>query len=100
MSKPYSFLTILSAVMILGLSPIGSDAATTAKDITMVDVNKAQWGPLKVEGLPAGAEISVLRGDLGKGGAEILLRFPPGYKVPNHNHTSDETYVGWRGSSR
>ena len=33
-----------------------------------------------------------------KGEAEILLRLPPGYKVPNHSHTSDEVYVWLSGA--
>jgi len=39
-----------------------------------------------------------LRGDLGKGGAEILVRVPANYTVPNHSHTSDELYVWLKGA--
>lgn len=67
-------------------------------DQTIVDVDKAVWAPLTVEGLPDGGEIAVLRGDLSKGEAEILLRLPSGYKVPNHTHTSDELYVWLAGA--
>jgi gentisate 1,2-dioxygenase len=42
-------------------------------------------------------EISVLRGDLSKGGAEILLRTPARYVIPSHSHTSDEVYVWLKG---
>jgi hypothetical protein len=97
MLKFCSFLIILTAMMIVGLSPTANVAADTATDTTIVDVHKVQWGPLKVAGLPAGAEIYVMRGDLAKGAAEILLRFPAGYNVPIHNHTSDETYVWLEG---
>jgi quercetin dioxygenase-like cupin family protein len=62
-------------------------------DQTIVDIGRVAWEPLRLDGLPPGAEIAVLRGDLAKGGAEILLRFPPGYAVPVHSHTSDELYV-------
>lgn len=68
------------------------------KDQTIVDISKVVWGPLDVEGLPKGGEIAVLRGDLAKGDAEVLLRFPPGYKVPNHSHTSDEVYMWLSGA--
>ena len=68
------------------------------KDQTIVDIAKVVWAPLKLEGLPPGAEIAVLRGDLAKGDAEILLRFPPRYKIPNHSHTSDEVYVWLSGA--
>ena len=40
----------------------------------------------------------MLRGELAKGGGEILLRTPPKYVVPNHSHTSDEVYVWLKGS--
>ena len=59
-------------------------------DQTIADVGKVEWQPLKLEGLPAGIEIAVLRGDLGKGGGEILLKLPANYIVPNHSHISDE----------
>ena len=74
---------------------VGSNAnpLSFGKDQTIVDIGKVVWGPLDVEGLPKGGEIAVLRGDLAKGDAEVLLRFPPGYKVPNHSHTSDEVYM-------
>src|SRR3954451_23033498 len=62
-------------------------------DQTIADIDKMEWAPLKLEGLPKGIEIAVLRGDLAKGGGEILLRTPPRYVVPNHSHISDEVYV-------
>lgn len=62
-------------------------------DQTIVDIGKIAWAPLDVEGLDPGAEIAILRGDLSKAGSEFLLRLPPGYVVPSHNHTSDEVYV-------
>lgn len=67
-------------------------------DQTIADIGKMEWAPLKLEGLPAGIEIAVLRGDLAKGGGEILLRTPPKYVVPNHSHTSDEVYLWLKGA--
>ncbi len=67
-------------------------------DQTIVDIDKMVWAPLEVEGLPSGAEIALVRGDLSKGEAEAFLRLPAGYKVPNHTHTSDELYVWLRGA--
>lgn len=67
-------------------------------DQTIVDIGKIAWAPLEVEGLEPGAEIAVLRGDLSKAGSELLLRLPPGYVVPSHNHTSDEVYVWIKGA--
>jgi hypothetical protein len=67
-------------------------------DQTIADIGKMEWPPLKLEGLPPGIEIAALRGDLAKGGGEILLRTPPKYVVPNHSHISDELYVWLKGS--
>jgi quercetin dioxygenase-like cupin family protein len=67
-------------------------------DQTIVDLTKIVWTPLELDGLAPGVEIASLRGDLAKGEAEILLRIPAGYKVPNHTHTSDELYVWLQGA--
>jgi quercetin dioxygenase-like cupin family protein len=67
-------------------------------DQTIADIGDVEWAPLRLDGLPPGIEIAVLRGDLAKGGGEILLRTPPRYVVPNHSHTSDEVYVWLRGA--
>jgi len=63
----------------------------------IADANRLEWAPLKLEGLPPGAEIAVLRGDLSKGPSELLLRIPADFTVPNHSHSSDETYVWLKG---
>jgi quercetin dioxygenase-like cupin family protein len=66
-------------------------------DQTIIDLNKVvEWGPLELAGFPPGAEIVVLRGALAHG-SELLVRVPAGYLIPNHNHTSDETYIFLRG---
>lgn len=65
---------------------------------TIIDLKKVIWQPLKVKGLPSGAEISVLRGKLATGSSESLLRLPAGYKMPSHNHSSDELYVWMEGT--
>lgn len=96
-------LPLMAMVMLLtiSVSPIthahelGSNKKPLAygKDQTIIDLEKLVWSPLKVEGLPEGAQIAVLRGDLGKGDSEIILKIPAGYKVPVHTHTSSETYI-------
>ncbi len=45
-------------------------------DQTIVDLSKITWEPLNVAGLPSGAEIAVLRGDLVTGGSESILKLP------------------------
>lgn len=67
-------------------------------DQTIVDITKVVWEPLVVDGLAPGAEIAMLRGDLGAGDSQFLLRLPPNYYVRNHSHTSDETYVWIKGA--
>jgi quercetin dioxygenase-like cupin family protein len=92
---------------LLATAPIAAKAADAAApkgffsfgpDQTIADIGKVEWQPLKLDGLPPGIEIAVLRGDLAKGGAEILLRLPANYTVPNHSHTSDELYVWLKGA--
>ena len=68
------------------------------QDKTIADIGRMEWQPLKLEGMPPGIEIAPLRGDLAKGGGEVLLRLPPNYTVSNHSHTSDELYVWLKGS--
>ena len=67
-------------------------------DQTIADIGKLDWSPLTLDGFAPGIEIAVLRGDLTKGGAEIVLRTPPSYVVPSHSHTSDEVYVWMKGA--
>jgi quercetin dioxygenase-like cupin family protein len=92
--KPFLFFILLfitfsaSAHEATNLKPLVFGA-----DQTIVDLTKLVWGPLKVEGLEPGAEIALLRGDLGKDHSESILRLPPGYTLRQHTHTSDELYV-------
>src|SRR5438270_13501132 len=74
----------------LAADPLPKGFSSFGPDQTIADVGKVEWQPLKLEGLPPGIEIATLRGDLGKGGGEILLRLPANYTLPNHSHTSDE----------
>src|SRR5436305_1654984 len=60
----------------LAADPLPKGFSSFGPDQTIADVGKVDWQPLKLEGLPPGIEIATLRGDLAKGGAEILLRLP------------------------
>ena len=100
-------LCLIVAGTLHAIVPMAANAADTVSpkgflsfgpDQTIVDIDKVEWQPLKLEGLPPGIEIAALRGDLAKGGGEILLRVPANYTVPNHSHTSDELYVWLRGA--
>jgi len=88
---------LLSAVTVFADNP-GSNKQPLSfgSDQTIIDLNKIEWGPLELDGFEPGAEVAVLRGDLATA-AEALIRLPAGYTVPNHTHTSDETYVWIKG---
>lgn len=92
------FPIIVYADQSMQKSDANSFPLTHGLDQTIVDINTIEWQPLKVEGLPDGAEISVLRGNLETGMSESVLRLPTGYHVPVHNHTSDEVYVWLQGT--
>ena len=64
---------------------------------TLIDLKKIVWEPLKGEGIPPGARIATLHGDLAAGGGELLVYLPANYTFPNHSHTSDELYVWIQG---
>ena len=78
------------------------DYATSAKPLafgpsqTIIDLNKVEWAPLELEGWAPGLEYVLLRGDLDHG-SDNIFRTPAGYLIPNHNHTSAETYVWLQG---
>jgi quercetin dioxygenase-like cupin family protein len=66
----------------------------------IIDLNRVHWAPLKAEGVPPGPQIFVLRGSLSGGPVEVLIKLPAHYTLPNHSHTSDETYVWLKGPFR
>ena len=105
-------LSLAYSIISLGLvtvcqaqdSPVANaqDYATSAKPLafgpsqTIIDLNKVEWAPLELEGFGPGLEMVVLHGDLAHG-SELILRTPARYLIPNHNHTSAETYVWLKG---
>jgi quercetin dioxygenase-like cupin family protein len=100
-------VAVISAALAYGASsiataqqplPLPKGFYSFGTDQTIADIGKMEWVPLQLQGLPPGIEVAVLRGDLAKGGGEILLRTPPKYIVPNHSHTSDEVYVWLKGA--
>jgi quercetin dioxygenase-like cupin family protein len=64
---------------------------------TLIDLKKIIWEPLKGEGIPPGARMATLHGDLAAGGGELLVYLPAHYTFPHHSHTSDEIYVWIQG---
>src|SRR6266705_3740872 len=55
-----------------------------------VNSSQLKWGPAPSV-FPKGAQIAVLSGDPFKGGLYVVrLKMPSGYKIPAHNHPTDE----------
>jgi len=103
--KQISAMIIMGSMIFAAATPIKAQQTPLPKgvysfgtDQTIADIGQLAWAPLQLPGLPPGIEIATLRGDLAKGGGEILLRTPPKYVVPNHSHTSDEVYVWLKGA--
>jgi len=103
--KALSFFEKMSLpILALAIAgPVSAEYATSsvplsfAKDQTIIDLNKVEWAPLELKGFDPGAEVAVLRGDLAHG-SELIVRVPAGYLIPNHNHTSAETYIWLKGT--
>jgi ChrR Cupin-like domain len=102
--KTALFTKLSLSIIALGLvASASAEYATSssplsfAKDQTIIDLNKVEWAPLNLTGFKPGAEVAVLRGDLAHG-SELIVRVPAGYLIPNHNHTSAETYIWLKGS--
>jgi hypothetical protein len=48
-------------------APVPKGFFSFGPDQTITDIDKVEWQPLKLEGLPPGIEIASLRGDLAQG---------------------------------
>ncbi|KRB49529.1 MAG: cupin domain-containing protein [Pseudomonadota bacterium] len=73
-----------AVVLVSGLLCFTSPAAA------QVNTGDLKWGPAPAV-FPAGAQMSVLSGDPTKAGLFVLrLKMPAGYKIPAHQHPSDE----------
>jgi quercetin dioxygenase-like cupin family protein len=91
------FLATVSTTQAQNVPGSNTQPFTFGTDQTIIDLNKLAWGPLTAEGVPAGPEIAVLRGDGKAGVLEAMVRLPANYTFPNHSHTSDELYVWIKG---
>jgi hypothetical protein len=64
----------------------------------MVRPGDLKWGPAP-PGLPAGAQVAVLMGDPTKSVPFVIrAKFPDGYKVPPHWHSTDENVTVLQGT--
>jgi hypothetical protein len=80
----------LVALILGGLA--GSALAQGAsKSEGFINPNDIKWGAAP-PAMPKGAKIAVLQGDPGKSGPFVIrLMVPPGYKIPPHWHSQDES---------
>src|SRR3954469_22025042 len=80
------WLAAAAALAILA-QPLGVAQAAGAPAITQPDA--FTWAP--AAGLPPGAKMTVLYGDLSKSGPfAVRFQFPAGYEIPTHAHPTDE----------
>ena len=96
-----SLLVLLMAVtpgLAADIIPSNKQPLSFGPGQTIIDLKKIVWEPLKGEGIPPGAKIATLRGDLAQGGAELVVYLPPNYTFPNHSHSSEELYVWIQGN--
>jgi quercetin dioxygenase-like cupin family protein len=73
-----------TVVLVSGVLCLSSPAAA------QMNSSDLKWGPAPAV-FPAGAKMAVLSGDPGQAGVFVVrLQMPAGYKIPAHNHPSDE----------
>lgn len=91
-------LSVLVFTVVFGTSLCLGQASKHSAH-TVVTPDQIKWGPAP-PGLPAGAEMMVLRGDPSKAGMPFTFRvkFPDGYKVPPHWHSTDENVTVIQGT--
>ena len=88
-----SIITIALAALAASFATSASAAGPTqaaGSHHTVVPADAVQWGPVPPSLLP-GAQAAVLLGNPAEKGPFVLrLRFPAGYAVPPHRHSTDE----------
>jgi hypothetical protein len=91
-------ILILAAFVFVLLSDyaMGPAQGAGAPSITQPDAFK--WAP--AQGVPPGAQVAVLYGNLSKKGPfAVRFKFPAGYEIPTHSHPTDEFFTparrGW-----
>lgn len=87
--------TAFLSLCLLGSSGLAVQAATP----TLVQPEALTWAP--AEGLPPGAEVTVLYGDPAKAGPFALrFKFLAGYEIATHAHPTDELITVLSGKGR
>lgn len=84
---------LAAALLTLTATPSASANPTQEIPVTFAaDATSLRWGPCP-ELFPAGCEIAGLHGDTKQENADIFLRVPANYTIPEHWHTSAERMV-------
>ncbi|HKE41800.1 MAG TPA: cupin domain-containing protein [Casimicrobiaceae bacterium] len=87
--KSLATMIAMSMVAVV-LGSLATSVAATESD-AFVNPKDIKWGPAPPS-MPKGAKIAVLQGDPSKAGPFVIrLMVPPGYKIPPHWHTQDES---------
>jgi quercetin dioxygenase-like cupin family protein len=76
--------------MILAFVLFGLNNAVAQEMKAPINSSQLKWGPAPSV-FPKGAQIAVLSGDPFKDGLYVVrMKMPSGYKIPAHNHPTDE----------
>ena len=80
----------LAVAILVGVAGPALAQGTSESDV-FINSKDIKWGSVP-PWLPQGAKIAVLQGDPGKSGPFVIrLMVPPGYKIPPHSHSQDES---------
>jgi quercetin dioxygenase-like cupin family protein len=80
----------LAAIILGALASSALAQGTSDKEI-FINSKDIKWGDAPPS-VPKGAKLAVLQGDPGKTGPFVIrLMLPPGYKLPPHSHSQDES---------
>ena len=91
---------VLAAAVAVALPLSLNLGVKAAGDMAMLtDASKLTWAP--AEGLPPGAQVTVLYGDPSKARPFALrFKFPKAYLIPTHSHPTDELITVLSGKAR
>ena len=93
-----SSTTIALSLVAVVLGSLATSVAAQGASEGFVNAKDIKWGAAPPS-IPKGAKVAVLQGDPGKPGPFVIrLMVPPGYKIPPHWHSQDESLTVISGS--
>lgn len=96
MRRTALILSAFVSVSLLGYATVPPQAAGSAN---IIQPDAVTWAP--AQGLPPGAQITVLYGNPSKKGPfAVRFKFPSGYQVATHSHPTDELLTVISGKAR